>query len=323
MAYLSRFSLLALGCIAFLSSCSDYALSPVIDSVHADKDEVETNETVTVYCEAFGVYGDDLTFVWTADAGSFPNGNTERTIDWKAPDYTGVFTLTVEATNGSNFKSESIEMTVISSGASTEYDGVVDYQGKEYKYKIIGNQTWMIENMAYLPSVSSNDQADFDVAHYYVYGYYGYDIQEAKAHPNYGKYGVLYNWVAATTICPPGWHLPSDAEWKELEIHLGMSTAWADELGDRSDGEIGIKLKATYGWVNGGVGDNSSGFTALPAGYCHPNGFEQIDSLAHFWTSYASGDDFAYRRDLYYSGGGINRYDEYKNYGFSVRCIKD
>jgi len=110
--------------------------------------------------------------------------------------------------------------------------------GNEYKTVTIGSQVWMAENLAYLPEVhnSTSDSGP----HYYVYGYDGTEVTEAKAYEHtpgdndeyspggapikvYETYGVLYNWPAAITACPEGWHLPSDAEWKQLEMYLGMS----------------------------------------------------------------------------------------------------
>ena len=100
--------------------------------------------------------------------------------------------------------------------------------GNTYSTVKLGNQIWMAENLAYLPEVSpsslgavnNNDYAD---PFYYVYGYEGSDVGQAKSNVNYGKYGVLYNWQAAIDACPAGWHLPTDADWKELEMFLGMS----------------------------------------------------------------------------------------------------
>jgi len=56
------------------------------------------------------------------------------------------------------------------------------------------------------------------VNHYYVYGYEGTNISEAKATANFINFGVLYNWPAAISSCPDGWHLPSDQEFKILEV---------------------------------------------------------------------------------------------------------
>jgi len=99
----------------------------------------------------------------------------------------------------------------------------IDPDGMSYPVVEIGEQSWMAKNLAYLPAVNTpiaNQNVDFKA--YYVNEYMGGNVEEAKATENYSKYGVLYNWNAAETVCPNGWHLPEDAEWKELESYLGM-----------------------------------------------------------------------------------------------------
>ena len=91
---------------------------------------------------------------------------------------------------------------------------MTDIDGKVYKVVQIGNQCWMAENLAYLPSVSPPTEGSLIDPYSYVYGYEGTDINEAKTTTNYQTYGVLYNWPATLEACPSGWHLPSDAEWK-------------------------------------------------------------------------------------------------------------
>ena len=88
-----------------------------------------------------------------------------------------------------------------------------------------------------------------DVPYYYVYGYDGTNVSEAKSSENYDVYGALYNWEASKISCPNGWHLPSDEEWMELETGLGMNEADLNKSGVvRESGKIGKKLKALYGW---------------------------------------------------------------------------
>jgi len=89
--------------------------------------------------------------------------------------------------------------------------------GKVYKTVTVGDQVWLAEDLAYLPAVSPAATGSQTESHYYVYGYEGTDVAQAKATDNYGTYGVLYNLQAAMTACPEGWHLPSDAEWTQLE----------------------------------------------------------------------------------------------------------
>ncbi|MFA5229367.1 MAG: FISUMP domain-containing protein, partial [Candidatus Paceibacterota bacterium] len=84
----------------------------------------------------------------------------------------------------------------------------------------------MAENQANLtsavgPATVSEDAGHETDPYYYVYGYDGTDVGAAKATANYLTYGVLYNWHAALTSCPPGWHLPSFDEWTVLTDYLG------------------------------------------------------------------------------------------------------
>lgn len=207
--------------------------------------------------------------------------------------------------------------------------------GRSYIWVQIGNQAWMAENLAYLPSVSPQTSGgDLDTAPvYYVYGYEGESPEEARVHPNYQAYGVLYNWHAALTACPPGWRLPTNDQWKELELFLGMSP---DEVNlatkYRGDG-VGTQLKAAYGWDYDKNGTNESGFTALPRGYRHRSGggqFNHAGIFAAFWTatelSRQSATTFsthAWFRRLNYNQPGVYYGVEGKSCGFSIRCVSD
>lgn len=102
------------------------------------------------------------------------------------------------------------------------------------------------------------------------YGYDGINIVEAKATENYSKYGVLYGFGAILAACPSGWHLPSDSEWKQMEIQLGMSQSDANNSSWRGTNQDSM-LKALSGWNSSENGTNSSGFSTIPGGYCTPN----------------------------------------------------
>ncbi|PLX12119.1 MAG: hypothetical protein C0598_06555, partial [Marinilabiliales bacterium] len=137
--------------------------------------------------------------------------------------------------------------------------------GKQYKTVQIGSQVWMAENLNY----------------YHLESWY-YNNDSIS---NY-DYGRLYKWGTAKLVCPSGWHLPSDDEWKELEMALGMSQAEADQTGLRGSDQAN-QLKSTYGWDQNS-GTNSSGFNAFPAGWRHSLGgdkFYMIGTLAYFWSS--------------------------------------
>lgn len=191
-----------------------------------------------------------------------------------------------------------------------------------YKCYKIGTQIWMSENLAYLPSVNlSNDGSNSQVK-YYVYGYEGTNVATAKATSNYEAYGVLYNWVAAKISCPEGWHLPSDEEYKTLEMYLGMSESDANRISIRSSGNVGFKLKSITGWDDNGNGDNSSGFNALAGGQnIHDGDFQALGQIASFWSS-SSKISYGWFRGLRNSSDGVVR--SYTNLnGYSVRCLQN
>lgn len=182
--------------------------------------------------------------------------------------------------------------------------------GRTYEIVTIGGKVWMAENLNFgslikgYQSSSNNGQVEK-----YCY---------SNSNANCDTYGGLYQWgelmgystqEGAQGICPSGWHIPSNYEWKELEIALGMSPAEADLLGNRGTTE-GAELR-----VNGG-----SGFEALMAGKREPNGnFASIGTYATFWSS---SEDYNRTISTMWDKIYLSYFDEKEN-GFSVRCIKD
>jgi uncharacterized protein (TIGR02145 family) len=212
--------------------------------------------------------------------------------------------------------------------------------GYTYQTVQIGSQTWMAENLKYLPSVVGPGTGSNTEAYYYVYGYYGTNVDEAKATEIYATYGVLYNWTAAMNgaessdanpsgvqgICPDGWHLPSDAEWKQLEMYLGMSETDVNSTGWRGTVEGGkLKEAGTTHWADPNAGaNNESGFTALPGGYRYSNGyFNDFRYYGSWWSSTESGTIYAWVRSLYFNYSYVDRYFNFKSMGISVRCLRD
>ena len=203
--------------------------------------------------------------------------------------------------------------------------------GNHYETVTIGSQVWMAENLAYLPSVVGPETgSEYDgyeaYPFYYVYGYDGASVATAKATANYTTYGVLYNWPAAITACPEGWHLPSDAEWKQLEMYLGITSAQADATGWRGTAEGGkLKEEGTTHWDSPNTGaTNSSGFTALPGGYRFSNGiFGSFGITGYWWSSTEYNTNYAWARILDYDLSTVYRGNYLKGNGFSVRCLRD
>jgi uncharacterized protein (TIGR02145 family) len=164
-------------------------------------------------------------------------------------------------------------------------------------------------------------------------------VSAAKATTNYGTYGVLYNWPAAMNgassstsvpsnvqgICPPGWHLPSDEEWKVLEKNQGMSQTDANAIELRNSGIVGGKLKeagALHWQTSTNIGaTNTSSFTALPGGYSYSGGFFFLGNQTLFWSASESGTYNAWYRKLSYNENGVFRHYNSRYIGVSVRCL--
>jgi len=185
--------------------------------------------------------------------------------------------------------------------------------GRDYAYKAIGTQTWMIENLAYLPAVSSSSTGSATSPLYYVYGYEGESPSDAKATMNFTTYGVLYNWEAAKSACPSGWHLPSEEDWNILTDYLGMNAGGK------------MKESGTWHWSRPNTGaTDSSGFTSLPGGYrFNTGGFKNLNNNNHLWSSSTNGELYAWYRSLSYDSNGIDRRSGSRNNGLSVRCLRD
>lgn len=198
-----------------------------------------------------------------------------------------------------------------------------------YSAVLIGKQCWMTENLAYLPLVSPPAEGSGTNPYYYVYGYDGSNVNDAQAAGNYGTYGALYNWLAANTACPSGWHLPTTVEWETLTNYLTKKG-----LGyEGSGGDIGKSMASTSGWdlstVAGQVGNdqatnNASGFSALPGGIRGDNGgFFNLGGYTSFWSSTLEGTGASFRT-LSYDQDGMGWYGSVSlSGGFSVRCLKN
>jgi uncharacterized protein (TIGR02145 family) len=222
---------------------------------------------------------------------------------------------------------------------------ISDYDGNTYSTIQLGDQWWMVNNLkttrfadgTEIPLVESN--ASWEALGYEekAYCYYNNSTNnEARI------YGALYTWAAAMNgatgslsnpsevqgVCPDGWHLPSDAEWKELEMFLGMSQDTADAFGYRG-ANIGSKIASSPdGWLDGYLDSNSafgsSGFNAKPGGGRRYDGtFGHKGDNANFWTATEYSNVRAWGRHIYSSYSSVHRYRNAKSDGFSVRCVKD
>jgi uncharacterized protein (TIGR02145 family) len=203
--------------------------------------------------------------------------------------------------------------------------------GKIYKWKLIGDQTWMAENLNYAAEGSR------------CYG----DNTGGDSQNRCDTYGRLYNWATAMDIavtynstsyiatlphqgvCPNGWHLPSDAEWTALTIAVGA--------------DPGKQLKATSGWTGTpGNGTDDYGFSALPGGGGYYSGgsyyYDKNEKIPYYdyyrynmvvnrglwWSSTQNNASNAYARTMTgISSNVTSEGDSYKGSYYNVRCVQN
>jgi uncharacterized protein (TIGR02145 family) len=159
----------------------------------------------------------------------------------------------------------------------------------------IGGQRWMSENL----NIETADS-------------WCYENDPA----NCTKYGRLYTWEAAKTVCPAGWKLPDTADWRKLVATAGdMLTA-------------GKKLKSTSGWSSSN-GTNVTGFSALPGGFRdYTDGrFGYAGNAGYWWTATENNAEYdgsrAYVRAMTYVNDLVLETNYNKSYGQSVRCLEN
>jgi uncharacterized protein (TIGR02145 family) len=169
--------------------------------------------------------------------------------------------------------------------------------GQTYKTVVIGTQTWMARNINYKTKSGSwcyRNSAD-----------------------SCNKYGRLYDWKTATTVCPKGWKLPSREDWNRL-----VAMAGGKEI-------AGKKLRSKSGWNNrddgkSGNGTDNYGFSALPGGLRASDGY--VSGAGHYgnwWTATEYSGGNAYYRLMIYDLDYVHEYFFDKSDRFSVRCVAD
>lgn len=203
---------------------------------------------------------------------------------------------------------------------------VTDVQGNTYTTVKIGDQWWMSENLKV--KVYNDSSAIIEVKSTVP--------DSVWANKNTGafceldkRYGLHYNWYAINNskkIAPAGWHIPSDTEWRMLEIELGMEEEESFKISWRGKEESEKLIpESSTGWPKNIVyGTNESGFSALPGGCRLFNGTRgEVTTAAYWWSLAEKNNSTAWYRTISTEHKEIFRYYVDKNYGLNIRCVKD
>ena len=216
---------------------------------------------------------------------------------------------------------------------ATDPGTVTDIDGNIYETVVLGNQEWMTENLR-VSSYSNGDPIpnvtdDAEWAALTTGATCWFDNDQQYEDP----YGKLYNWYAVNdtrNICPTGWHVPTDAEWMELETFLGMDSLEVDSFGFLYRGlaeNIGGKMRevgTTYWMAPNDSATNESCFSGLPGGGRYFNGsFTNLGRYGGWWTATAKNVNSSWYRSLSNDNGSLSRSSYKFAHGVSVRCIKD
>jgi uncharacterized protein (TIGR02145 family) len=212
----------------------------------------------------------------------------------------------------------------------TDCETVTDVDGNVYRTVSVGDQCWLVENLkttkfndgADISNVTNND--DWNSLSIAAFAWYDNDITNKDAD------GAIYNYYAVATdkLCPTGWHVATDNEWKELEgfvdSQYGLGNAEWDAASWRGD-DVGVKLKTRYDWNFEGNGTDDFGFEVYPNGFrdAVSGEFERKNEWGTIWTDKNGTETDNYRREFSVQEDRSARYNCSPRSGYAVRCLKD
>ncbi len=269
----------------------DFTMTPQISNITPDRSNL--GGQITISGANFGASrGSNFVSFNTLAATSYQSwSNTSIVVTIPNAAVSGKVSVTV-----SNIKSNEVDFTITS--------------------VLIGNQEWMTRNLD-VSTYRNGDQipecTDATEWENLTTGAWCYYANESS---NGTVYGKLYNWFAVNdsrNLAPSGWHVATDAEFSTLSATLN------------GDAISGGKMKETGNthWASPNTNaTNESGFTALGAGY-RSNGFARINEVLVLWSSTQNDATTAWARNFSYNTGALARNAQWKQVGFSVRCLKD
>ncbi len=326
---------------AFSVRCMKDTCAPLPTIAYGGPDLMNILDDSTILMANTPVFGLGQWSMFSGAGGSFVDTTDPGTVFYGLQDSVYILVWTISNSCGSTSD------TVVLGFGNAFYCGApfTDFRDStNYNTTQIGNQCWMAENLAYLPDITSGNISSDVTPCYYVYGYNGTIISDAKATANYSLYGAIYNWAAAMKgsassdsvpsgvqgICPDGWHLPSDSEWMILEGNADSLFNVGDPVwqttGSRGS-NVGRNLKSPNHWCYQppNVGVDKYGFGALPGGQLSPfyPGWISLGNSGYYRTSTVRNGFYPYTRSMSCYTIQINRSSYSREAGASVRCVRD
>ena len=211
--------------------------------------------------------------------------------------------------------------------SSSEQVFIDERDGQAYRYVVIGEQTWMAQNLNY--DIEDNrrqscyrDEPDFCLRFGKLYSWPGVMDYDKNRCQDDASCSLTSN----QGICPNGWHVPTKSEWDTLWSNVGFTSENlenGDEYGRTA--VRGLISDTSYiTWDRSGKSD-FFGFSATRHGYKTDVGdYVWMDNIvAAYWTS---SEVYGYGYKAYVAGTFLikNVFDDYAKVGqFAVRCIKN
>lgn len=319
-------------------SCEKIPLLPEAEFI-ADYTSIVEGDTVHFY---------DLStnqpFEWSWNFGDGNTSSEQHPVH--IYDSEGVFDVTLRITN-----EDGRDSTVKSSYIIVDLASLIDYDGNVYKVIRIGEQVWMAENLRVthysdgMEIIYTENPAEWHSSKRRQKSFCFYDNNPH----NWNVYGCLYNWTAVMNdqessnknpsmvqgVCPDGWHVPSDNEWKELELYLGIDSTdlnlTYDNILSRGTNQGSMLAGQLELWepdaMTNDPGFGSTEFAALPGGMNYEGGFSGLGLWASFYTSTLDPEDDknfkVMDRGVLHYYPNLSRFSHYLSAGKSVRCVRD
>jgi uncharacterized protein (TIGR02145 family) len=245
-----------------------------------------------------------------------------------------LFTSPITITNDVTIKAKAFKTGSIPSSVAIEsfiiYDGspVVDIDGNQYQTKQIGNQIWMTQNL----KVTRYRNGDGITR---VTDFLGGSVSfgQCLQYGDLATHGFLYNYFAIEDtrgLAPEGWKIPTDEDFKQLEIYLGMPESDINLFDEWRGTNQGSKMAGGINiWQVGNLVNDlkfgTSGLNLYPSGKAGPStGCSGLGSLVHVWTStFAVGSSSqVIAREIHKTKTSVNRITKANNNGAIIRCVK-